>query len=221
MTEDAKMKNTEIDNTDIEYDYSTFRAPVNNRYNGKKIYGWFSEPDIQWYRNTVADLYDGLMVEIGVWQGASLLRIADICAKNRIRQIGIDPAFHNEDELKQLIHELGYTHIELMGNYSYNVKDTFQKESIDFVFIDGDHYFESVLKDMTDWYDKVRKGGIMAGHDYLPNGGWPENYTNKEEAYIPEGFEFKMEGVSQAVAHFTAERNLEFQTDQNIWWINK
>ncbi|MGD9825972.1 hypothetical protein [Desulfobacter sp.] len=103
MTKDAKIKNTEIDNTDIAYDYSTFRAPVNNRYNGKKIYGWFSEPDIQWYRNTAADLYDGLMVEIGVWQGASLLSIADICAKNSIRQIGIDPAFHNEDELKQLI----------------------------------------------------------------------------------------------------------------------
>lgn len=203
------------------YSYSDFHAPLINTYNGHKIYGWFSECDIKWYRDMVSKLNNCTIVEIGVWQGASVLSIADICAKNNIKQIGIEPFFHNENELNKLIQELGYSHIELISDYSYNIKDNFENDSLDFVFIDGDHSYDSVLKDMEDWYDKVKKGGVIAGHDYLPNGGWPENFVNNEEAVVPEGFQFNMFGPSQAVKYFTDNRKLEFKTVQNIWYINK
>ena len=39
--------------------------------------------------------------------------------------------------------------------------------SLDFVYIDARHDFDSVLEDLDAWYDKVRPGGIIAGHDYL------------------------------------------------------
>ena len=39
--------------------------------------------------------------------------------------------------------------------------------SLDFVYLDARHDYDSVLSDLTDWYDKVRPGGIFAGHDYL------------------------------------------------------
>ena len=45
------------------------------------------------------------------------------------------------------------------------VKD-FEDESLDFVYIDGDHSYQAVKDDLREWSKKVRKGGIISGHDY-------------------------------------------------------
>ncbi|HUE96342.1 MAG TPA: FkbM family methyltransferase [Longimicrobiaceae bacterium] len=41
------------------------------------------------------------------------------------------------------------------------------RHSLDFVYLDARHDYASVLEDLEAWYDKVRPGGILAGHDYL------------------------------------------------------
>ena len=41
-----------------------------------------------------------------------------------------------------------------------------ERHSLDFVYIDARHDYESVLEDLHLWYDRVRPGGIIAGHDY-------------------------------------------------------
>ena len=48
------------------------------------------------------------------------------------------------------------------------VKD-FEDESLDFVYIDGHHGFRYVAEDLYEWPLKVKKGGIIAGHDYALN----------------------------------------------------
>jgi len=49
----------------------------------------------------------------------------------------------------------------------------FPDNSLDFVFIDGNHDFDYVMQDLILWSKKVRPGGIVSGHDYYPirNGG--------------------------------------------------
>ena len=42
----------------------------------------------------------------------------------------------------------------------------FENESIDFVFIDGSHEYEDIKNDIISWMPKVKKGGVLAGHDY-------------------------------------------------------
>jgi len=37
---------------------------------------------------------------------------------------------------------------------------------LDFVYIDANHNFNYVMEDLINWGKKVRKGGIIAGHDY-------------------------------------------------------
>jgi len=38
--------------------------------------------------------------------------------------------------------------------------------SLDFCYIDGDHRFDFVMQDIIEWAQRVRKGGIVSGHDY-------------------------------------------------------
>lgn len=45
------------------------------------------------------------------------------------------------------------------------VKD-FKDGSLDFVYIDGNHSFKYIAEDIYEWSFKVRKGGIVSGHDY-------------------------------------------------------
>ena len=42
-------------------------------------------------------------------------------------------------------------------------------ESIDLVFIDGDHSYDQCRNDIEAWLPKLKKGGVMLGHDYGPN----------------------------------------------------
>jgi hypothetical protein len=39
-------------------------------------------------------------------------------------------------------------------------------DSLDFVYIDGLHDFDSVMTDIIGWGRKVKRGGIISGHDY-------------------------------------------------------
>jgi len=44
--------------------------------------------------------------------------------------------------------------------------DDIPDESLDAVFIDGDHSYEAVIKDLPFWWRKIRKGGWLLGDDY-------------------------------------------------------
>lgn len=44
--------------------------------------------------------------------------------------------------------------------------DLFKDRSLDFVFLDGSHIFEDVKQDIEVWTPKVKKGGLLCGHDY-------------------------------------------------------
>jgi SAM-dependent methyltransferase len=41
----------------------------------------------------------------------------------------------------------------------------FADEWLDAVFIDGDHSYKAVLKDIASWWPKVKSGGTLCGHD--------------------------------------------------------
>jgi len=51
----------------------------------------------------------------------------------------------------------------------------FDDESLDYVFIDANHSYEAVYRDIRAWWPKVKLGGLVSGHDYahekFPNFG--------------------------------------------------
>jgi hypothetical protein len=62
----------------------------------------------------------------------------------------------------------------------------FEDESLDFVYIDGNHEEDFPYQDIKGWAKKVKKGGIVAGHDYVRVKVW--NFTIKDalERYTKE-----------------------------------
>lgn len=55
---------------------------------------------------------------------------------------------------------------DLIKGSSKEISRTIENRSLDFVYIDADHHYESVMEDINCWFPKVRKGGIVSGHDY-------------------------------------------------------
>lgn len=39
--------------------------------------------------------------------------------------------------------------------------------SLDFVYLDAQHHYEAVRNDIELWHPKVKRGGVLGGHDYL------------------------------------------------------
>lgn len=55
----------------------------------------------------------------------------------------------------------------LIRKTSVDAVNDFKDESLDFVYIDGNHKLKYVIEDIYDWSKKIRKGGIISGHDYI------------------------------------------------------
>ncbi len=62
--------------------------------------------------------------------------------------------------------QLVYPNCTIIKDTSMEAVKFFHDNSIDFVFIDGNHEYEYVLEDIIEWTKKVKPGGIVAGHDY-------------------------------------------------------
>jgi len=138
------------------------------------------------------------IVEIGVLDGATTKQFLDI---SKCKVFGIDPIIidscsntlaGNFDKINIL--EKHYPYFTFIKGYSFNVAKTW-KEPIDYIFIDGDHNYEAVKKDMEDWLPHVKQGGYMSFHDSAANRGgpsyWPgpsqfadELIQNKKMKYI-------------------------------------
>lgn len=54
----------------------------------------------------------------------------------------------------------------LVRVYSMDAARDVPDESLDLVYIDGNHEFDFVMEDIITWSRKVRPGGVVSGHDY-------------------------------------------------------
>lgn len=57
-------------------------------------------------------------------------------------------------------------------NTSINASKIIDDNSLDWIFIDGNHAYEPFLKDIYAWWPKLRVGGLLCGDDYVDKPGY-------------------------------------------------
>ena len=104
----------------------------------------------------------------------------------------------------------------LLKAYSPQCAENFEDESLDFVYIDALHDYDSVKADMEAWFPKVRSGGILSGHDYSLQ-DWPGIFTAVEEFGDENGLLPLITGtVGNARESQTGDID-EYDGDQSSW----
>lgn len=64
------------------------------------------------------------------------------------------------------IRRLARANVIWLMTTSEKAAQSIEDASLDFVYIDANHTFEFVMEDIVIWGRKVRKGGIISGHDW-------------------------------------------------------
>jgi len=68
----------------------------------------------------------------------------------------------------KIVQERGVPHlIKPMTMTSVQASYFFADESVDYIFIDASHDYNSVLEDIRHWWPKLKPGCFIAGHDYF------------------------------------------------------
>ena len=125
------------------------------------------------------------MAEIGSYAGESTL----IFAKHARIVHSIDlwsgyPDCASSEEVFDFV-TLDVRNIHKIKRSSVEAGRDFPDGSLDMVYIDADHHYGSVKSDLLTWLPKIRKGGVLAGHDWYVD--WflywkdprPENFPKK------------------------------------------
>lgn len=166
------------------------------------IHGWFDYKDL--YSEFSSLLTDSkTFVEVGVWKGKSISFLAtDLKQSNKkptlfaidtfkgtagdpghrgmIDSLQVSLLDHFKENLKHL--EID-DYVNIIKKDSVEASEMFQNETIDIIFIDADHSYEAVKKDLEAWYPKVKRNGIIAGHDYLGD-HWPGVKKAVDEFFV-------------------------------------
>jgi hypothetical protein len=91
----------------------------------------------------------------------------------------------------------------------------FPDEYFDFIFIDADHSYQAVVRDLESWWPKIKKGGLFCGDDYIPDDGdiWLINHDDGTQQYAGKF------GVRKAVNEFAQQNGLKIYstTDEPYW----
>lgn len=158
----------------------------------QNIPGYFDFQEV--YTEFVRQAKDGTrFVEVGAWYGKSTAFLAvEIVNSGKAIQFDCIDTWEGSPEMKDRSSGAYDTNLAKYGTIypfflmnmlpvyhvvnpikcaSVEAAAKYPDQSLDYVFIDAEHSYEAVTKDIEAWYPKVKAGGTIAGHDYY---SWPE-----------------------------------------------
>lgn len=172
--------------------------------------------------NLLKDREHVVGAEIGVWQGEFASSILNGLPK--IEKYYAVDGWELYDDFKDILvdtsdysklkYETAYRMYETsvaehinkvvtLKMYSDEAAQHVPDSSLDFVFIDANHAYEYVKKDILLWTPKVKTGGIVSGHDY--------GKTGAKKRKVPFG-------VTEAVNEYFNDVNV---LPGSVWWVIK
>jgi hypothetical protein len=151
----------------------------------REIPGWCDYS--AFYRALAQSLPDGgEFVEIGSWMGQSISffcqELQDTNKSVRVWCVDTFKGEQNQPSHLAMVEENGGSirevferntkatgvrdMIEVIEGDSAESAASFADDSLDAVYIDAAHDYDSVVKDLAAWFPKVKADGIFSGHDY-------------------------------------------------------
>lgn len=144
----------------------------------KNIPGWLSENDsaiLQKYTQLAPDL----IIEIGTYCGRSALVIGQGIEESNYtpKFYAVDPHYHTTlTRFSTADMLLCYSALATIPDYGQHVRRLviesekaaclFDNNTIDMIFVDGNHTYDFVVKDITHWLKKLKPTGYMIFHDH-------------------------------------------------------
>jgi len=150
--------------------------------------------------------------EIGVWEGDFSVELNEVV--NPTKFYLVDPwkfmdeypdrwyggftggglvgdGYHNQEDMDKLYQKVkdkfkGKSNVEFLRIFSDDLSKHILPNSLDWVYIDGDHSYEQVLKDLVLSYSLVKKGGYITGDDWSQDNDIAKAITTFSSS-IPEG----------------------------------
>lgn len=159
------------------------------------------------------------MVEIGVGKGEVLLHLIKELDMDGFVWDGVDPYKTYDEYVNDIngtsvrVKQNMITILNILKNYSEKTNmilhtmyseeavDLFEDESVDLIFVDGNHSYEYVKQDIELWWLKVKMFGCLAFHDYDRPKMFP--------------------GVKKAVNEFIQHMDLKLRKDSDIVYTYK
>lgn len=163
------------------------------------IQGWNS--DHRYLSDSIERDRPSLIVEIGVWKGASTLFMASKLREHAIDGVviavdtwlGSSEHWILPDPGAGLLFERGYPRLfdqfivnvmacELNGHIVPLPLDSGGASAVighcfpqvDLIHLDAAHDYDAVMFDLTKWWPRLRLGGTFIGDDYYDDGHWPD-----------------------------------------------
>jgi hypothetical protein len=188
----------------------------------ESITGWFSFQDF--YSSIVKKFPSGSrLVEVGTYYGCSFsyLVIESLNAGKVFDIVGIDAAPEGwgvEENFDKNMKPFEGKYRKMFGGNSFDRIKEFEDESVDFMFIDANHTYEFVIRDIQAALPKMKPGGIIAGHDF--NGAHPGVVQAVIESFIGD-INLGREGAYHKpnTADGKPGKGLEYLKGQDVWIV--
>ena len=135
----------------------------------------------------VAAIRPKLIVELGVYNGLSFFTFCQSMVENNIDGVAYGVDCWEGDAR---VNYRGNTY--LLRMFFNEALRHFEDNTLDLLHIDGLHTYEAIQEDFTNWYPKVKPGGIILFHDVMAKikdfGAW--KYFEELEGQYQDVFKF-------------------------------
>ena len=168
--------------THISIDQNENREKIINLFKVDEIPGWFSYENL--YDKFIEESNNNSkIVEIGSFFGRSTSYLMNKVKESELdikvdvidtfkgslnEDIHIDILKNNNNDIYQNFYDnvKNKENLRIIKDTSHSSSNLYLNGDIDFIMIDGDHSYEGVKGDISDYYYKVKPGGIISGDDY-------------------------------------------------------
>lgn len=167
------------------------------------IFGYFTMDEMKWLAEQASTRHR--LCELGSFLGRSTRAMADntqgtLWAIDRWDTMEYMPQLHNPPWIQFQFNLADHLTSGRVRAIRMDHKDVHafalpELRQLDLVFIDGDHAYDAVCRDIIEWRPRIAPGGLLCGHD-AHDANWP--------------------GVDQALAMLVPDA--QYVEGTALWW---